>query len=811
MEALWNDLAYGIRMLLKSPGFTIVAVLTLALGIGANTALFSVVNAVLLTPLPYPEPDRMVKIYQKTAQFEQSSVSYPNFLDWQKDNHTFATMAAQRTDDFNLTGAGEAERLRGDMVSAQFFPLLGIRPLMGRAFSPEEDRLGGPPVALISANLWKRKFGSSSDILGRAISLNGAAWTVIGVLATTTYQEPNLDLYVPIGQWSEPQFHDRRMSFGMQVFARLAPGATFAQARDDMERISRNLAASYPEADGGKGVTLVPLKQDIVGGAQPFLLLLLAAVGFVLLIACVNVANLLLARSTSRAHEFAIRAALGAGRVRVIRQLLTESVFLGIVGGGFGLLLSAWGTQAIVGLLPSGLPRGESVGLDGRVLLFTLAISLLAGFLFGAAPAFRTSQTRVQESLRKSGRGLSGGRQRVQGVLVVAEMALALVLLSGAGLMIRSLASLWSVNPGFNPRNLITFGFSVAPSLLSNPSQSRAAIRELHAKIKALPGVEAVSVAGGSLPMSGDSELPFWLEGQPKPVADNEKNWALLYLDQPEYLKAMEIPLQRGRFFTPHDDEHSALVAVVDEAFARKHYPGQDPVGKRVNLELVGPAEIIGVVGHIKQWGLDSSGDRLLQAQIHVPVLQVPDSLMPIVARGMTVVLRANGSSLSLAPAIRQAVGQLNNDQVMYNVRTMDAIISRSLAVRRLSMILLTLFAALALILASVGIYGVVSYAVGQRTREIGIRIALGARQKDVLRSILGQGAKMTLLGVAIGIVAALALARLMSTMLYGVSASDPFTFLGVAALLMLVALAACYLPARRAMHVDPIVALRCE
>jgi predicted permease len=811
METLWNDLGYGIRMLRKSPGFTIVAVLTLALGIGANTALFSVINAVLLTPLPYPSPDRLVKVYQKTAQFEQASVSYPNFLDWQKDNHTFQLMAAQRTDDFNLTGAGEAERLRGDMVSAQFFPLLDIRPMLGRTFSAEEDRLGGPPVALISANLWNRKFGSSSNILGRAISLNGTTWTVIGVLATPTDLEPNLDLYVPIGQWSEPHFRDRRMSFGMQAFGRLAPGASFAQARDDMDRIAHNLAASYPEADAGKGVTLVPLKQDIVGDVQPFLFVTLAAVGFVLLIACANVANLLLARSTSRLHEFAIRAALGAGRVRVIRQLLTECVLLAILGGGLGLLLSQWGAQAVVRLLPSGLPRGANSGLDGRVLLFTLAISLLAGFLFGLAPAFRTSQTEVQKLIRENARGLSGAGRRVQGILVVTEMALALVLLFGAALTIRSLANLWSVNPGFNPHNLMTFGFSVAPSLLSNPSESRGAIREFHEKLKAVPGVEAVSVAGGSLPMSSDSELPFWLEGQARPISDNEKNWTLLYLDQPEYLKAMGIPLQRGRFFTSHDDEHSALVAVVDEAFARKYYPNQDPLGKRVILDLVGAAEIIGVVGHMKQWGLDSSADRLVQTQIHLPVLQTPDKFMPMVANGMTVVVRANNSPLPLVPAIRQVVGQMNNDQVMYNVQTMDTIISRSLSARRFSMILLGLFASLALVLACVGIYGVISYTVEQRTREIGIRIALGAGQKDVLRSIVGQGAKMAFLGVAVGIVAALALARLMSTMLYGVSASDPLTFLGVATLLMLVALAACYIPARRAMRVDPINTLRYE
>lgn len=811
METLWNDLSYGIRMLLKSPGFTFVAVLTLALGIGANTALFSVVNAVLLTPLPYPEPDRLLKIYQKTAQFDRASVSYPNFLDWQKDNRTFQRMAAQRTDDFNLTGAGEAERLRGDMVSARFFPMLGIRPLLGRAFSPEEDRPGAPPVALISDALWKRKFGSSPGILGRTISLNGTAFTVIGVLATSTHLEPNLDLYVPIGQWSEPHFWDRRMSFGMHVFAQLAPGSALTQARQDMDRIARNLAASYPEADAGKGVTLVPLKQDIVGNVRPFLLVLLLAVGFVLLIASTNVANLLLARSTSRLHEFAVRAALGAGRARVIRQLLTESVLLAVLGGGFGLLLSAWGIQAVLRLLPSGLPRGDTVGLDGRVLLFTLAISLFAGLLFGLAPAFRTSQIHMQQSLRENARGLGVGRQRIQGALVVAEMALALVLLVGAGLMIRSLAGLWKVNPGFNPHNLVTFGFSVAPSLLSDPSASRAVIRDLPDKIRAVPGVEAVSVAGGSLPMSSDSELPFWLEGQSRPLTDNERNWTLLYLDQPDYLKAMGIPLQRGRFFTTHDDAHSALVAVVDEAFARKYFPNQDPLGKRVNLELVGAAEIVGVVGHIRQWGLDVGNDRFVQAQIHLPVLQTPDQFMPMVARGMTVVLRAGGSPLSLMPAIRQVVGQMNNEQVIYNVQTMDSIVSWSLAVRRFSMILLALFASLALILASVGIYGVISYTVGQRSREIGIRVALGAGRKDVLRSIVGQGARMSVIGVAIGIVAALALARLMSTMLYGVGPSDPVTFVAVAALLMAVALIACYIPARRALRIDPIDTLRCE
>ena len=811
METLWNDLGYAVRVLLKSPGFTLIVVLTLALGIGANTALFSVVNGVLLNPLPYPQPDQLAVVSQKTAQFEQASVSYPNFLDWQKDNHSFQLMAAFRRDDFNLTGQGEAERLNGDLVSAGFFPLLGVRPVIGRTFSAEEDRLGGAPVALIREGLWKRRFGSANDILGKTITLNGTSYAIIGVIPATYQLPSDREVYVPIGQWSEPSFRDRRMSFGMQVLGRLSPGVTFGQARADMDRIARNLSISYPEADAGKGVTIVSLRKNIVGDIEPFLLVLLGAVAFVLLIACANVANLLLARSTGRMHEFAIRAALGAGRARVIRQLLTESVLLAVLGGGLGLLIAAWGTEAVLAVLPDALPRAEEVGLDARVLIFTLAISLFAGFMFGLAPAFRTSQSRLQETLRESGRGLSGARQRVQGVFVVGEIAMALVLLAGSGLMIRSLARLWSVNPGFNPHNLLTFGISLAPSLASNPAGSRAALREFHDKIQALPGVDAVSFAGGSMPMSSDSEIPFWLEGQSAPVSDNEKNWTLFYLDQPDYLKAMGIPLQRGRFFTSHDDEHSPIVAVIDENFARKYFPREDPVGRRVNLLYFGSAEIVGVVGHIKHWGLDSDLSALVQVQLHLPVLQTPNRFMPLIARGMTVALRSHTSPLTLVPSIQQAVAQLNSEEVMYNAKTMDAIISGSLAARRFSMILLGLFATVALVLSCVGIYGVISCLVEQRTREIGIRIALGAQQTDVLRSIMRQGVRMALMGVAIGSIAALGLTRLMSNLLYGVSPADPLTFFGVAALLVVMALAACFIPARRAMRVDPIVALRNE
>jgi len=798
-------------MLRKNPGFTIIAIITLALGIGANTALFSVVNGVLLNPLPYPDPDRLATLSQKTAQFDSASVAYLNFLDWQKDSRSFQMMAAHRSDDFNLTGSGEAERLHGDMVSSAFFKILGVQPLMGRTFTADEDRLGGTPVVVIGSGVWKRKFGSSPDILGKSIALNGTSHTIIGVIPTRSRLQPDNDLYVPIGQWTEPTFRDRRIGMGTRVLARLAPGFTLDQARAELDRISRNLAATYPEADAGKSVTIAALKQDIVGDARPYLFELLAAVGFVLLIACANVANLLLARSNNRMREFAVRAALGAGRKRLVRQLLTESLLLAILGGGLGLLFAGWGTSTVLALMPDALPRADEITLDGRVLIFTLAISVIAGILFGLAPAFRISQTRVQETLRENGRGLSGARQRTQGALVIVEMAIALVLLFGAGLMIRSLTHLWNVDPGFNPHNVLTFGFSVAPALVSDPAKSRAALREFHDRIQAIPGVEAVSVAGGSLPMASDSNLPFWLEGQPKPVTDNEKNWSLLYLDQPDYLKTMRIPLQRGRFFTSHDDEHSTPVAVIDENFARKFFPGSDPIGRRVNIEFVGPVQIVGVVGHVKQWGLDASPDHFVQLQMHVPVAQAPDKFMPLIASAMSVVLRSSGPPLSLVPSIREAVGQMNSQQVVYNTRTMESIISASLATRRFAMILMGLFAAVALVLSSVGIYGVISNMVGQRTREIGIRLALGSPRNDVLRTVLGQGAKMALFGLAIGIGAALALSHLLSTMLFGVSATDPWTFLGVGGLLMVVALAACYIPARRAMRVDPINALRYE
>ena len=812
MQTLLQDVRGGIRFLWKNTGFTLVAVLTLALGIGANASLFSVVNGVLLNPLPYSQPEQITAIYTKTPTFGESSISYLNFLDWQKETRTFESIAAYRNDDFNLTGMGDAERLRGDMISATFFPLLGVKPVIGRTFTREEDRAGGDPVVVVSEGFWKRKFGSSQDILGKSININGKARSIIGVIPSSFRLNGMNDIYIPIGQWDDPTFRDRRVSMGTRGLGRLKPGFTLQQARADMDGIARNLETAYPEADAKSGITVISLKESVVGKIQPFLLVLLAAVGFVLLIACANVANLLLARATGRKREFAIRLALGASRGRVVRQLLTESVLLGIIGGGLGLLLATWGTQAILGVLPDALPRSGEIGIDVRVLLFTFSISVIAGVVFGLVPAFKMLQPDLQETLKEGGRGSSSKRNVAQSVFVVAEVALALVLLVGAGLMIRSLSALWNVNPGFDPHNVLTFSVALPPTLIANPAEIRPALREIHDGVKAIPGVVAVSIEGGGLPLMGDSELPFWREGQPAPANDSDMNWSLFYLVEEDHLKAMGIPLLRGRFISVQDDTHSPAVIVIDETFARKYFPNEDPIGKRINLGILGTQpEIVGIVGHIKHWGLDTDSTASIQAQLYQPFMQVPDKFMPLIASSVNVILRSQGDPLLLVGGIRSAISKINSQQVVYATQTMDEVVSDSLAARRFSMTLLGLFAALALVLSSIGIYGVISYLVGQRTQEIGIRVALGAQKNDVLRLVLSEGTRMALIGVAIGLAAAFALTRHMDKMLFGVSATDPLTFVGVAMVLLAVALLACYIPARRAMRVDPIVALRYE
>ncbi len=813
MEMLLQDLRYGLRMLAKSPGFTAIAILTLALGIGANTALFSVVNGVLLNPLAYPHSGQLVAVNGKTAGVDQAPISYLNFLDWQRDTQTFSSMAMYRNQDYNFIGKGEAERLSGYMVSADFFSTLGVTPILGRTFRPDDDRPGVAPVVILGGGFWQRKLGSSLDVIGKPITLNGASYTIVGVIPPAfTFYGHDRDVYAPIGQWNDPSFRDRRIDMSAHAVGRLKSGVTLSQAKADMDGVAQNLAAAYPEADKSLGITLVSMKEDVVGNVQPYLIVLLAAVGFLLLIACANVANLLLARSMARSREFAVRVALGADHLRVIRQLLTESILLAGLGGALGLLLAFWGTRAVLGALPAALPRANEISLDSRVLFFTMALSLFAGIIFGLAPALKTSRVNLLEILKESGRGASGARHRLQGVFVAVEVGLALVLLVGAGLMVRSLAALWRVDPGFNPSHAITFVLSLPASSTTTSAETRSRLRLFDAKMHSIPGVQAVSVTLGSRPMIHNSTEPFWIEGQPKPSNLQDMHQAMFYLVEAGFQPAMGVTLERGRFITPQDDEHAPVVVDIDDVFARSYFPHENPIGKRIHLAIFNvQAEIVGVVGHVKQWGLDADSKSAIEAQFDYPFMQLPEKLMPLAAEAVAVVLRTEGDPTTAMGAVRRAVNEIDSREVVYNVQTLDEVVSNSFAARRLSMILLGVFAALALVLACVGIYGVISYLVGQRTHEIGIRLALGAQRSDVFRLVIGHGARMALIGVAVGIGAALALTRLMANQIFGVSAHDPLTFAGVAMLLILVALAACYIPARRAMRVDPIIALRCE
>jgi len=816
VETFFHDLRYALRMLRHSPGFTAAAVLVLALGIGANTALFSVISAVLLRPLPYPHAEQLITIRESKPNFGSGSVSLPHFLDWQKDNRTFASMAAMRGGrSLTLTGLGDAEQLSTVMLTSGFFEQLGVQPLLGRTFTHDEEEVGAAPTVLLAARLWKRKFASDRAIIGKSLTLDGKAYTVIGVIPPgfdLLGQFRNTDLYIPIGQWDNPLLLSRSAGLGISGIGRLRPGVTLDQARADMHRVTESLAATYPDTDKRIGAYLTPFRKWQLGSVQAPLFVLFGAVAFVLLIACVNVANLLLARSTARSHEFAIRSALGAPQSRIVRQLLVESVLIAFLGGAIGLLLADLGTQSGLRALPTTLPRTESISVDARVFCFALLLSLAAGVFFGLAPALKIARRDPQEMLQEGGRGQSGQRHRLQGALVAAEISLALVLLIGAGLMIRTLIALHDVDPGFDTAHVLAFGLSLpSTATASDAATVRARLRNVQQKFEAAPGVQSVAYSWGALPLAYDDEWLFWIDGQPKPSSKSEMNWTLDYVVGPDYFKTLGVSQQSGRLFTGLDNERAPRVAVVDEVFANKYFPGTNPIGQRLHLnENNETTEIIGVVSHINQWGLDSDSTQELRAQLYVPFMQLDDENMARAGAGIGLVARAERPA-QIFDSIRQVSRQMSPDQVVYAAQTMDEIIAESLADRRFSMILLGVFAALAVLLSTIGIYGVVSYIVGQRTREIGIRIALGATQADVLRTVLFQGAKMTAIGIFIGLALSIAVTRLLATLLFGVSATDPLTLAGVAALLAAVSLAATYIPARRASRVDPMISLRYE
>ncbi|MGH9907717.1 MAG: ABC transporter permease, partial [Pyrinomonadaceae bacterium] len=677
---MFQDLRLGLRRLLKSPGFTAIVVLTLGLGIGANVALFSVVNGVLLNPLPFPQPEQLVTLSQSKPNFEFGSMPYPNFLDLKKEQQTFSALAISRGFGFSLVGAGEPERVNARLVTDEFFSVLDFKPVLGRTFVAGEDLPGSIPVAVISANLWERKFSAATDIVGKGITLDDKTYSIIGVLSGNFSLFRTTDVFVPIGQWESPALKSRTAALGLQGIGRLKPGVSIEQGSADLNRVMRNLADAYPETNRGNGARIAPLKERVVGDIGPLLWMLLGAVGFVLLIACVNVSNLMLARSTGRTREFAIRAALGAGKWRMFRQSLTESVVLALAGGGLGLLVASWGTHAAIAVLPTTLPRASEVALDFRVLIFALAISLFAGILSGVAPALKASRGRLSETLKEGARG-SSTRGRAQGVLVAVEMALAVVLLIGAGLMIRSLAALWTVDPGFRPDNMLTFGISLSPSMrTATPEAVSAELRQLSDQLSATPGIQAVSFSGGAVPLVAEDDLFFWIEGQPKPASLSEMNMALVYRVEPGYLKAMGIPLKQGRFFTEQDDERSQRVAVIDEVFARKHFGDTNPIGRRI-FQGDEPQQIIGVVGHVKQWSIDSNESQSLQAQLYEPLRQNLQGWS-----GVGVVARYEEGAPMPFEAIRRVVQNHNKQNVITKPQTMNEVIADSLADRRFSM-----------------------------------------------------------------------------------------------------------------------------
>ncbi|HEY8186781.1 MAG TPA: ABC transporter permease [Pyrinomonadaceae bacterium] len=813
MQTLIKDIRYGIRSLLKTPAFTAIAIVTLALGIGANTAMFSVINAVLLRPLPYNQPDRLVTIWEESPQrgLYEMPISLANMRDWIDQNHTFDQISAYTFTNLNLTGAGEPARLSAVRTSANLFPLVGATPLLGRVFLPEEDREGANRVVILSHGVWQSHFGSDSAILGKSLTLNNQSYTVVGVMPASfqfpvgfgylgrVLNEPT-DLYVPLAPTSKETV---RGSYSFFALGRLKPGMTITQARADMTAIESRLEQQYPDGNSGVGISLVATQEQTVKTIRPALLVLLGAVAFLLLIACANIANLLLARAASRQKEIAIRTALGASRLSVLRLLLTESLMLSLAGGGLGLLLAVWGTNALIALAPENIPRIDEVGFDARVFGFTLAVSLVTGLLFGLIPTFHSSKPDLNEALKESSRGSLGSAtgKRLRGALVSIEVALSLVLLIGAGLMIKSFVRLQQMDLGFNPDQVLTVNLSVSSSRYPEDRQQVAFFQEALARLQSVPGVQSAAATTGlplTLNLSGSD---FRIEGRPEPEAGKEMIINTRSVS-PGYFKTLGISLIKGRDFSDRDKSDAPAAAIINNDLARIYFPGEDPIGKRITFDD-GQSwmSIVGIIGDVKQLGLDSNA----KPEVYFPYLQVTSPRMSIVVRTTT------SNPLSLIAAMKSQMQTIDKDLPLDNAKTMQQLLAESTSGRRFNMLLLAVFAGVALVLAIVGIYGVMSYAVSQRTQEIGIRMALGARSFDVLKLVVKNGMSLALIGVAIGLAGSFALTRLLASLLFQVTPTDRTTFAGVAVCLIVVAFLACFIPARRATKVDPLVALRNE
>ncbi len=817
MESLLQDLRFGFRTLLKNPGVSAVAIIALALGTGANSAIFSVVNAVLLRPLPYENPNSLVLVWGKNATTSRDPLSVPDFLDYRNQNAVFGEMACFAYDDFNLSTGDEPEHIQGTMVSANYFAVLGANLSQGIAFRPEDDQPGASRIAIISNGLWKRRFGSDPNLVGQPILLNGASFIVTGI-APASFQSPNPEdnpqVWVPLSldggdrlrvpsSVSPASLTNRRGRFLIGI-ARLKPGVTPRQAQADLDTIASRLEQQYKDTNAGIGTSVVSLREHIIGKIESALVVLLAAVGFVLLIACANVANLLLARAAARQKEIAIRTALGAGRLRLIRQLLTESVLLSLVGGALGLVLAYGEIRLLLGLNPANIPRLSEIGIDGRVLGFTFLIAILTGIIFGLAPAVQASKTDLNEALKEGARGSTGGinRQRVRSLLVVSEVALTVLLLIGAGLMLKSFYSLQRVNPGFNPANTLTMMVNLPASKYTDDHQVQAFFEQVLNRVNVLPGVQTAGAVTG-LPLTTTSviRLRFIVDAHP-PANPSEVPRATFRSISYNYFRAMGIALVKGRYFSEQDRDKSPPVVIVNETMASRYWPGEDPIGKRLTIPSLGGVsrEITGVVADVKHSSLDTESG----AEMYVPYLQKSFNFMALV-------IRTSSDRLRLTGAVRSEILSVDKSQPVYDVKTMQDVVNDSVSQPRLYTLLLGIFAALALTLAAVGIYGVMNYSVVQRKHEIGIRMALGAQRSDILKMVVGQGMLLALIGVAVGLAAALILTRVMESLLFGVSARDLGTFLIIPLVLAAIALLSSYIPARRATRVDPMIALRYE
>jgi putative ABC transport system permease protein len=799
MGTLYQDLRFGIRTLSKDLGFTLVVVFTLGLGIGANTAIFSVVDAVLIRPLPFKDPDRLVVVWESNLRkgWDRHPVEGDRFMEWAKQNRVFEGMAARNSFDMNLSGNGEAERIRVAVVTSNYFSIYGVQPVLGRTFFPAEDWQGSGRVVVLSQGLWERRFGADTNVLGRAITLEGESYTIVGVMPARFLSEEQA--WIPRRLMTT---RDYSVAHGLFVLARLKPDVTVAQAQADMANIARRLEEQSPDTNTGWGVTVRALRDEIVRDIRPALLMLWCAVVLVLLIACANVANLLLARTSVRQKEMAIRSALGASRLRLVQQLLVESLFVAVIGGALGCLLSVWGVGLLVSLAPSSMPRLLGIHVDGRVLLFTLAASLVTGTLFGLPSAAHASTPDLNRSLKESSATLGGSASagKLRHLLVVCELALTVVVVTGAGLLTRSFLRLLNVNLGLNSTNVLTIRFQPLGRAYSS-SERGGLYSQLLRRIEALPGVESAAMVS-DLPLSGRGEtFRFVIEGR-MPALFAEHVTAEIRFVSANYFHVMGIPLKVGRSFVEQDTGPGPGVVIIDETMARRFWPGENPLGRRISYEWDKGRwlTIVGIVGDVKEFGLDAE----TRPEMCVPLSQEAPPWMSLA-------LRTSSDPMSLLPAVQTQINAVFKGVPAFDVRTMEQRLADSLAGRRFSMVLLSLFAALALILAAVGIYGVISYAVAQRTHEIGVRMALGANRSSVLAMVIKNGLVLTVSGIALGLAGASALTRLLASLLYDVKPTDPVTFGGVALLLVGVALLACYLPARRATKVDPMEALRYE